>query len=409
MAGYRDVVRFEVTRSLKKKAFWFTSIVPPLIILIILGVSYLSNQTAKETSQRQTVDYTKTSKIAVLDESGLLNKGLLVSQKIVVEPSRPAGIAAVKTGQIDAFFYYPRDIARQGLFIYAKDQGISFMPPYSAAATQLLRGSIVAAVGKEFSDTQAVKVLQQAPVITALTYKNGQQTYGLAAVIVPGLFLIAFLALVISLSYSMISSTTEEKENRTAEILLTCARSRTVVSGKLLSILVLGVIQLTIIAVPLLTYYLIFQDSISLPGNVSLSQVPLDPLRIALAAAFAVAGFVFYTSFIVGLGAMFPNANEAGRFLGITMIWAYVPMYVIMLVVTAPHSLIVTVFTYFPLTAPTTALLRNAVGTISVAEAMGALAIIIGAMVLATLFAFRSFRYGAMEYGRRLSFKELWG
>jgi ABC-2 type transport system permease protein len=407
MAGSRDVVRFEVIRSLKKKAFWFTSIVPPLLILIILGISFLSNRAAKESSQQQTVDYKKTSKIAVLDESGLLNKGLLATQKISVEPNRSAGIAAAKAGQIDAFFYYPRDIARQGVFVYAQDQGISFMPAYSASAVQLLRQSIITAVGKEFSDTQAVKVLEQTPGVTAVTYKNGQQTYGLAALIVPGLFLVAFLALVILLSYSMISSTTEEKENRTAEILLTCARARTLVSGKMLSIFVLGLIQLTIIAVPLLTYYVIFQDSIGLPGNVTLSQVPLDPLRIVLGALFAIAGFVFYTTFIVGLGAMFPNANEAGRFLGIAIIWAYVPMYVIMLVITDPHSLIVTVFTYFPMTAPTTALLRNTVGTISFGEAIGVLAIVIGSAILATLFAFRSFQYGAMEYGRRLSFKEL--
>lgn len=408
MAGARDVVRFEVVRSLKKKTFWYASVTVPVIILAIVGISYFSSTSAKKNSEQQAAAYAKTAKIGVLDESGLVSKRILKAQHITLEPSRAAGVAAVKANRLDAFFYYPRDLVRHGVSIYAKDQGVSFAPPYNAAAVQLLSQSIALTVSHSLGNPQAVQILQRPLAVSDVTYKNGAQSNGLAGIIAPGIFLIVFMALIILLSYLMIASTTEEKENRTAEMLLTCVRSRVLILGKIAAIAVLGIVQIAVIAVPLIIFYRLFPNSITLPGNVTLSQVPLDPAAITIAAAFLIAGFIFYTSFIVGVGALFPNANEAGRFLGLIMIWVYVPLYALSLVVSSPHALIVTFFTYFPLTAPTTVLLRNAVGTISLGETATALAIVLAGTALAIPFAVRSFRYGAMQYGRRLSFKEVW-
>ena len=104
---------------------------------------------------------------------------------------------------------------------------------------------------------------------------------------------------------------------------------------------------------------------------------------------------------------MFPSATEASRFLGIAIISAILPIYSLENIIDSPHTLIVTVFTYFPLTAPLTALLRNAVGSFSIGEALGSLAVIIAGAFIAVWFAVRAFRYGSMEYGRRVGIKEL--
>ena len=114
-----------------------------------------------------------------------------------------------------------------------------------------------------------------------------------------------------------------------------------------------------------------------------------------------------FTSLLVGLGAMFPSATDANRFLGVAIISAFLPIYAIQSVISSPHTLIVRIFTYFPLTAPTTALLRNAVGSFSTGEAIGATAVIIVSVLIAIAFSVRAFRYGAMEYGRRVGIKEL--
>jgi len=63
------------------------------------------------------------------------------------------------------------------------------------------------------------------------------ETEGLLSAIAPGIFVIAFFLLFVLLASFMISSTAGEKENRTAEMLLTSIKARTLIAGKIISIL----------------------------------------------------------------------------------------------------------------------------------------------------------------------------
>jgi ABC-2 type transport system permease protein len=407
MSKLSDVIGFEVRRNLKKKTFWYTSLFLPVIIIALFAISHASSNHASNSSQQQTSSYSKTAKLAVLDETGLINKQALISDHIVIEPDKQAGIDGVKDGKLTAFFYYPADVTKVGIQVYAQDQGITFTPPYNALASQLLSQSAVATVNSDTHDSEAVQILQESPSVTATTYKNGVETNGLAGIVAPIIFYAIFSFFIVMLSYFMISATTEEKENRAAEILLTTIKSRSLIIGKILSIFALGIVQIVIIIVPLLIGYALFHNHISLPGGVSLSHIPLDPKAIAIGASVLLLGLVMFTGILVGFGSLFPSAQEASRYLGIVILSAFIPLYAIGYVVSSPHALIVTVFTYFPLTAPSTVLLRNAVGTLSTGDALGAMAILLVTAALSILFAIRAFNYGAMAYSRRVNIKEL--
>ena len=153
--------------------------------------------------------------------------------------------------------------------------------------------------------------------------------------------------------------------------------------------------------------YIFFPNLLGLPGGIALSNIPINPVAVTFAALFFIVGLIMYIGFVVGLGALFPGGNDASRFMGLALIWNYVPIYAISSVISSPHALVVTVFTYFPLTAPTTLLLRNTVGSLSLGEALGGLAVLILSACVAVWFAVQAFRYGSMEYGRRVGLKEL--
>lgn len=405
MAGASTVINFEVWRNLRKKAFWFASLAPPILILAIISLSHASSQSAANSSNQAKI--AANTKLAVLDETGLVNKQLLATKHVTIESTQQAGIDAVKNGSISAFIYYPKDLAKDGIQIYEQDRGISLNQPYNTLATQLVKTSALSAAGAATGNPQLVKVLEKDPTVTTTDYKNGRAVNNLAGIIAPGVFLMAFLTLIVLQSYLMITSTTEEKENRAAEILLTAIKSRSLIVGKILSLFLLGLVQLLVVIVPLLLAYAIFRQHIELPGGVSLSHIPLDPKAITFGFLFFVSGIVLFTGSLVGLGALFPNAQEAGRYLGFTMLWAFVPIYSIGFIIGSSHTMLVNIFTYLPLTAPTTVLIRNAAGTISTAAALASLAITVASAVAAMLFAMRAFRHGAMEYGRRVSIKEI--
>jgi ABC-2 type transport system permease protein len=399
-----NIISFETLRALKKKSFWIASLSPLLIILVIFGIEYFSTKSAATNAAQQAQAFSQTAKIGEFDDSGLISQQLLAAQHITAESSKDAGIAAVKSGQLDAFFYYPGDPGVANIQVYAEDTGISFTPPYNTTAAQLLTQSAITDVSASIKNSQVIKILEKTPSVTATTYKNGVETEGLMSAIAPGIFAVAFFLLFILLASFMISSTAGEKENRTAEMLLTSIKARTLIAGKIISIFILGLVQLVTIAIPLLVVLLRFPN---LVGDLSLSAIPLHPVAIIFAALFFIAGLLLFIALLVGFGAMFPSATEASRFLGIAMISAILPVYAIQNIIDSPHALIVTVFTYFPLTAPLTALLRNAVGSFSTGEALGALAVIIASAIVAVWFAVRAFRYGSMEYGRRVGIKEL--
>jgi ABC-2 type transport system permease protein len=406
MSSMRNVVRFEVFRTLKKKSFWYTSLAPPLIVLAVIGIVTASANSTGKSSAQQTQMLIQSAKMGVLDDTKLINTKQLAKQKILIEPNQQTGIKDVKSGKLDAFFYYPTDITKSGITIYSKDTGVSNTDHYDGLAQQILILDIITSLNKKVHNAQTIQILQKTPSVTDITYKNGRLTGGEARIIAPGVFMIAFLMLLVLLSYNMISSTTEEKENRAAEILLTSIKARKLIFGKILSIFILGFVQLVVILVPMLIYYA-SSSGHTLPGGVSLSHIPLDATAIIFGALFFISGFAMFTGWLVGFGSLFPSTQDAGRFTGLALLWAYIPIYALSYIISSPHSLIVTVLSYFPLTAPTTALLRNAAGTISTTEAFGVLAVIIASAALATIFAVRSFSYGAMSYSRRISIKEL--
>jgi ABC-type Na+ efflux pump permease subunit len=76
-------------------------------------------------------------------------------------------------------------------------------------------------------------------------------------------------------------------------------------------------------------------------------------------------------------------------------------------VLTDPSNPVVQFITYFPITAPTTSLVRNTVGNISVGEATLSLVIMSVVAVLMLWLVVRVFPKGALEFQNPLSWKAI--
>jgi ABC-2 type transport system permease protein len=204
----------------------------------------------------------------------------------------------------------------------------------------------------------------------------------------------------------MLTSTTEEKENRVIEMILTTIQARTLIIGKILSLIVLALIQIVAILIPLLIIYLWFGDKLSLP-NVDLTNLPLDPLRITIGATLFALSFLLFTGLLVAVGAAMPTAKEASGFFGVIMVFIFGPLYAVSLFISAPQSQLVAFLSYFPLTAPIPLMLRNAVGNLSILESLLGIVVLGISAVITLSIAIRLFRYGALEYSKRLSLSSL--
>lgn len=102
-----------------------------------------------------------------------------------------------------------------------------------------------------------------------------------------------------------------------------------------------------------------------------------------------------------------PTAKEANQFIGIVFMLIFGPLYAASLFISAPESPFVQFLTLFPLTAPIPLLLRNAVGNLHSWEILVAIPILIISALIVLALAVRVFRFGALEYNRKMSFKEI--
>ena len=398
MHNFGMVFKFEVLRTLKKPTFWLIALGFPVMIGLIFGIVFWSNRATQEAAEKlQEQNFS----IMMTDDSGLIKPEVAAAMKVQRVDSEAEGIEKVKHHQTDAYFYIPKNLEKDSVRIYGQDTGVFENNKYGAVVRTLLSSS----VDSKVTGSEAL-IIKQKVNSSLTTYKDGKESGGMKEMIVPGFFLVLFYLLIAFFGNQMLTSTIEEKENRTVEMLLTTVQAKTLIVGKIWALITLSLIQGMIIVLPVLVGYFLFGHQLHLP-NFDLSQIVFDPTRIAVAIALFGASFMMLTGLLVTVGAMMPTAKEASSWVGLVMILLFGPLYGGSVFISYPESTFSMAMSYFPLTAPIPLMLRNTVGNLSLIEALIGVAVLVVSAVLIMMLAVRVFRYGAMSYDSKLSLSAL--
>ena len=398
MHNLSTVIRFEIVRTLKKKSFWAIALGFPLMFGIIFGIIFLSNQSTSDAAAK--LEKQQFS-VEVTDNSGLVRPEVLKAVGAATVTDRETGRAHVTAGSVDAYFYYPHDLTKNKIEIYAKNVGLFDNGRYDAVARALLSSSV-----QTDMPADVLAVVKGSVTTSTTTFRDGKEFDPMKQMIFPGVFLVLFYLLIAFFGNQMLTSTTEEKENRVIEMILTTIEARTLIIGKILSLIALAFIQGVIVVLPALIGYILLHDKLSLP-SIDLSSLPVDWVRISVSAAIFAISFLLFTGLLVAIGASVPTAKEAGGFIGLVMMLLFGPLYAASLFISTPDSPFVTGMSLFPFTAPIPLLLRNAVGNLQPWEIATSLIILTVSAAAVMAIAVRLFRYGALEYSRKLSILEI--
>lgn len=393
----RVVVGFEVRRTLTTKRFWISTLIVPVVLGIVFALIFISNS-----STSNSVDSQKDAKLAFSysDASGQIDEALATQMGGTAVTDGAKAIAEVKAGKLDAYFAYPQNPAKQSVKTYGVDEGIFANGKYSSIATQLLQLS----AQKQVGDQSLTALVQGHVDVSSVAYKDGHVAGGFSALIPPLFFLLIFYVVILLLGNQMLSSTLEEKENRVTEMILTTVNPTTLIVGKIVSLFIIGVVQVLVFALPVIIGYLFFRESLALPGF-DLSTLTFDPQKMIVGALLLVGGFVLFTGTLVAIGAAMPSVKDAGAFFGMMMALIFIPFYIVTLIVSDPNAFIVQVFTYFPFSAPVTAMLRNSFGSLELWQSAIIVIELFGLGYVALRLAVRLFRFGSIEYTRKVSLK----
>lgn len=401
------VLAFEVRRTLSKPQIWLATLAVPVLIglfVALVAVSNLAAAASRELNGSVPVSFT------YADASGVVRAD--VAARLGGRPSSDAAAdeAAVRQGRADLFIEYPADPAEQPVRVVARDAGLVDNERYGRLAGDLLRASAREALGDERLTALATNLVS----IDASTWADGVRTPGWEGVVAPGLFLVLLYLTVLMLGNQMLNITVEEKENRVTEMILTTIHPTTLIVGKVVAVLVVGVVQMTVVGVPVLGLMSLAPQAVSaLDADLAASgaalrwsDLALSPAPIALGAWLFIGGLLMFAGLLVAIGSVMPTAKDASSAFGIVVIAMFLPMYAAPLIVSEPSGVASRVLTFFPLTAPVTALLRNATGSLDALDAALCLGVIMASAAAFMGLGVRLFREGSISYGVRLPLRK---
>ena len=378
------VAKFEITRQLKKPAFWAAT----LLIPILIGAVYFISFVTSSGNDKEPV-YDDQSKIAIIDDSGVLSH----NAPFLIKGTKEDGLEKVKNGEVTQFFYIPAGFAEskkaefyhisEGLEIFNNDASILKSILAKDASTRVDAKDVIALTGGyEITDHKL--------------NKDGSDANALGRAIIPFFIGIMFFMFVTLCGNRFLFTVIEEKENRISEMILTAISSKHLIIGKILALLVLGLIQIAAIVIPVLLLVFANRDNDFISSILNI--IVVDPVSISLSLLLFVASSIFYAGVCTFVGSLVSTARDASSFIGPAIIAMVLPLYFMSMFMATEPTFIVQFLTYFPFTAPIALVLRNGFGTITTLEFCIGIGIVVASSVVAIYFAIRSFEKNSINF-----------
>ncbi len=358
------VLRNEIITAVTRKSFMFIAFGIPLIgVLIFLGASVLqswdnrhalgSSGSGGETGDSDTPELQVEGYV---DHSGLIEAihesvpdGILVAY-----PDEASVHQALNDGDIAAYYVIPADYVESGELIYIN-------PDYSWTGANdqswVMRQTLTA----NLLDNEPERIQRFWNVmdvaVKALAPSQKRDLDNPATFALPYGTMMIFYFVIIMSSSLLLNSVTVEKQNQVIEILMLSVRPRQLLSGKIIGLGIVGLLQTLIWFATGYTLLRLGGRTFDLPPGFE-----LPPSILVWAVVFFLLGYAVYASLMAALGALVPNLKEGSQ-ATILVIWpTLIPMLLMVILIQQPHGALATGLSLFPLTAPMTMMLRLAAG-----------------------------------------------
>jgi ABC-2 type transport system permease protein len=395
------VVWHDVGVVLGQRTFWLFSLLAPCLLLAYLSYDAIRDAgqsgaaepaaPAAEASQRDLPP------IGLVDEAGLIVAAPpgLTLDRLVRYADLEAAQAALTSGEIEQIVVIPDDyLARGSVTVYDLDvqirqSGTGMGVGYGSDQTWVLMSVIDYNLAR---DPQRLALLRDPTTGPGTTWHQTDPpplqpagstfTQEWVGNLVP--FIVYFL-LVLTGSY-LIRSVIAEKENRTAEVVLSSICPRDLMLGKLGAAAVLLVLQLVIwlagagVVVRLMG------------ASVSLEALALPPGFWVLVAVYLGLDYLLCASLMLAAGAFASNAREVGQVIWLLVVPLMPAMMFAPELREQPDSALTLILTLFPLSAPAAIITRLAVGQVPAWQLAVSLIGLLVATGLTLTWAARLFR-----------------
>lgn len=397
MKKFWQVAAHEYLHHVLRKRFIFALLSMPLFVLFIFGVGMLS-ALAQESS----------APVGYVDRSGLLarpveppmqERSLFPSVAKIAFADEETARQSLERKEIQAYFIVPADYFETGRVHMAARK----MPSERVRSdfADFLRANLLA----NQSETVARRLMEGDQLeVRSLDGRREQGGKQWLAIVLPVFAGIIFMIVINISGGYLLRAVVEEKENRTIEILITSVSTTQLMAGKVIGNLSVGLTQLLIwFFLPAVAF--IFGQSF-LPF---LQEQSIDRGILGLMLLTMLPAFVFIAALMAMIGATATESREAQQVAGLFSLPIMIPFWFVPYLVEYPNSPLSLFLSIFPFSAPISLPLRAAFSDVPAWQIGLSLGVLVASALGAVWLAGRAFRLGMLHYGKRLTWKELFG
>ena len=389
----KTVAKFEITRQLKKPSFWISLLLMPVLLGGIFLISFFANSESED----NTPTLNENTRIAITDDANILPK----DNPFSLYNSKEEGINALKSSELDYYFYIPSNFAEsKSIEYYHISEGLNLFDTSGDLIRNILTQYSTAKVG----ELDTILLTGSYSIEENKLNPKGEDSNILGKAIIPLIVLVAFFVFVVIFGNRLLMTVVEEKENRISEIILTTVSSKHLIIGKLFAMLVLGLIQILTFILPIIVIIFLNRQNTLIVSI--LEVIEIDPITIIMNLILFVSSLVLFTGFCTFIGTISPTAREASQFIGPIIVGVVFPFYFMTLFLKGDITFFVEFLTFFPLSAPIAMMLRNAFGTLSPIEFYIGLIEITALSIIIINLTIKTFQKNAINFSApKLNFK----
>jgi ABC-2 type transport system permease protein len=341
------VFRYEFLKTVTRRSFLMTLILIPLVPTLLLGVLNFIGGTQNKSIQQILIQNAMNPKpMGIVDQSGVIQKipDWLAGGTLVTVSDEVTARAQTAAGKLQGFYLFGSDFLETGkAFVIKPEIGIASEIGASNAINQVIDYNLIGADQKLYNRyTNPVSF----NFVPAKPTTDTRATDSMMTFMVPYIILIFFYGLIISSASLMLNSVSQEKENRTMEILLSSTKPIEFYLGKLLALGLSAFLQMIVWLTAGILLLRAFGQTFSLGAG---AEIPLRVIVVAIPCFLL--GYAIYGSLMAGLGALAPNLREANASTFVIILPLIFCMLVLGNLMQDPNGSMILFLSLFPLTS----------------------------------------------------------
>jgi ABC-2 type transport system permease protein len=402
------IARREYLEQIHGRAFMFSTVLVPLLIVALLGWSSMTNR--KAVAGKHLAIAADNAEIGNRVRYEMLNDKDAKFTVELVAPATQQDIAALRK-QV-------HDKAIDGLLSINTSSDGAVTATYTSLSSggfanigglqnALDRGLIdERMIAKGIKPADADELLKRVTVETLQLNKEGETEQSTGTSPFYKAVLMAFLLSMPIMLYGldMARAIIEEKNSRIFEVMLSITRADDLLAGKLVGV---GAVGLTQIAIWMAAATLFLGSSLGasvLTGNLSIRFSLMEGLFFPV---YFVLGFALFSTLFSGLAATCETSQDLQKFMPLAIIPLYLSMGILPVLLKDPNSVWAVAASLFPLTAPYVMLPRMGLEVVPLWQLAASIGLLILAIWATLWFSSRLYRVGILMYGKRATLPEL--